>query len=236
MVSLPALIVILLILLPSSLWLSRFAGQQQEHRLRTLQRLGALERRRGELESMLEMFQQLGAGEDILEVLQQALLNDLRRMQRLDPRRRDLDGPVEQASKPLRKRADAGSREQAAVRSEQELSTLRHRFHRALELILQQQRQGLLSREDAIRSRHALEALVAMVGVNSYVLMARNAQESGNTMKAFSLYRKAERLSKYSGLTEAQQRDSLSMVEAERQQLLQRHENDRGLMLLASGE
>lgn len=234
MVNLTALIAILSLLMPAALWLAQFAHQQQERRVMVLYRLTALEKRRAELESALDMFEQLGAGEDILDTLQKALVHDLKRMQALDPSRDDLDAAIESAGK--RRRRKSGDREQAAVSSEQELAALRHRVQGALQLIVQLQHHDNLPRDAVVRARRGLEILVAQVGINSFVLMARHAIEKANTMKAFSYYRKAERLAQYTSLPEAQKQESLDMIEAEKRQLLQRNESDRGLMLLAAGE
>lgn len=234
MVNLAALIVILTLLMPAALWLAQFAQQQQDRRVMVLYRLTALEKRRGELESALDMFEQLGAGADILDALQKALIQDLKRMQTLDPKRPDLTGAIEAAGKPRRRKP--GEQEQAAVSSEHELTALRHRVQGALQLLVPLQQHGTLPRETVTRARRGLEVLVARVGVNSFVLMARHAIDKGNTMKAFSYYRKAERLAQYTVLPDAQKQESLDMIEAEKQQLLQRHENDRGLMLLAAGQ
>jgi hypothetical protein len=234
MLNLTALIAILSLLIPAALWLAQFARSQQEHRVMVLYRLTALEKRRAQLDSALDMFEQLGAGADILDALQKALIHDLRRMQTLDPGRTGLTAAIEVAGKPRRRKP--GEREQAAVNSEQELAALRQRVQGALQLIIPLQQHGGLPRETVTRARRGLEVLVARVGVNSFVLMARHAIDQGNTMKAFSFYRKAERLAQYTSLPEAQKQESLDMIEAEQQQLLQRHENDRGLMLLAGAE
>lgn len=234
MVNLTALIVILSLLMPAALWLAQVARAQQEYRVTVLYRLTAMERRRGELDAALDMFEQLGAGADILDPLQKALIHDLKRMQQLDPQRSDLTAAIEAAGKPRRRKP--GEREQAAVNSEQELMALRQRVQGTMKLLLPMQQAGTLPRETVTRARRGLEVLVARVGVNSYVLMARHAIEKSNIMKAFSYYRKAERLAQYTSLPEAQMRESLDMIEAEQQQLLRRHESERGLMLLASGE
>lgn len=234
MVNLTALIMILSLLMPAALWLARFALQQQERRVMVLYRLTALEKRRGELESALDMFEQLGAGEDILDTLRKALVHDLKRMQGLDPRRGELAAAIEAAGK--RRRRKQGEREQAAVSSEKELTALRQRVQSALQLIVRLQQHGSLPRDAVSRARSGLEVLVARVGINSFVLMARHAIDKGNTMKAFSYYRRAERLAQYTSLPEEQKQESLDMIEAEKQQLLRRHDRDRGLMLLAAGE
>lgn len=234
MVNLTALIVILSLLMPAALWLAQFAQHQQDRRVMVLYRLTALEKRRSELESALEMFEQLGAGEDILDTLQTALLHDLERMRDLDPQRADLGRAIEEAGK--RRRRKSGDREQAAVSSEQELAALRQRVQRALQLIVQLHQHGSLPRDSVARARRGLEVLVARVGINSFMLMARHAIEKANTMKAFACYRKAERLAQYTVLPEGQKQESLDMIKAEKQQLLQRNENDQGLMLLAASE
>jgi len=179
------------------------------------------------------MFEQLGAGEDILETLRQALVNDLKRMRALDPERRDVDAAIESAGGQRRRKSATG--EEAAVSSEQELSVLRGRVNRALQVIVQLQRHGVLSREAVGRTRQGLEVLAVRVGINSFVLMARHALEKGNAMKAFSCYRKAERLARYTSLPEGQRRENLERIEAEKEQLL-RGQDDRGLMLLAAGK
>ena len=235
MVDLPVLIVMLFLLMPAALWLAGFARARQDQRIMTLFRLEALERRRHELDAAIAMFEQLGAGEDVLDALRQALLHDLERIGSLDPQRSDIARAIDAAGRKegRRKKRDDG---QAAVNSEQELGTLRNRAQRALQLLSGLQQHGTLPGDAVSRARRGLEVLVARVGVNTFVLMARHAMEKANTMKAFSYYRKAERLARYASLPEHQQRESLDMIEAEKQRLLQRNEDDRGLMLLAQAE
>lgn len=234
MVNLTALIVILSLLMPAALWLAQFAQHQQDRRVIVLHRLVALEKRRSELEAALEMLEQLGAEDDILDTLQRALLQDIEKMRELDPQRADLGPAGEAADK--RRRRTTGDHEQAAVTSEQELAVLRQRVQRALQLVVQLHQHGSLPRDAVSRTRRGLEVLVARVGINSFMLMARHAIEKANTMRAFACYRKAERLAQYTVLPEAQKRESLDMIEAEKRQLLQRNENDQGLMLLAAAE
>lgn len=233
----PALwIVTLLPLIGAALLLAQFARRQQEQRVLSLYRLSALEQRRRQLEDAMEMFQQLGAAPEIMDTLGKALLHDLQRMLSLDPLREDLQRSIGKLEKGGRKKTALPDSEQAAVESENELRALRVRIQQVLELLQRLQKAGFLERADVLQVRESLEMLLVRVGINSFMLMARHALDGRNIMRAFSCYRKAERLARFSRLPEAQLAASLAMIEREKERLIMEQDSDEGLLLLASAD
>lgn len=228
------LCVFLLMLIAVALMLARFAGQKQEQAVLNLYRLSALEKRRSLVEDVLDALQKMGADKDILDILYQTLLSDLQRMLQIDPQREDLVKAIHSAETKSRKKSQAPPRDQAAVSSEQELGVVRQHMQDAMSLLSRLSRHGKIRPQTYAKSRQQLQSLAINIGVNSFLLMAEKALESRNTMKAFSLYRKAESMLRSARIPAEEKGRRLELIAAEKQRLMEQYEDEKGLLLMAS--
>ncbi len=228
--------IFLFLLMLASLMLAGFAVRRQQQNVRSLRQLTLLERRTEGVTDTLDVLSSMGAGPSVLGPGYQSLLDDLHRIRELDPRREDLDRTVTAAEANAKKKADTSRREQAAVASERELLVVRNHLSRAQTLLQRFHRARRLSASEFQQAREDLRAVALAVGVNSFLLMATRALEAGNTIKAFSCYRKAESMLRASHLSESEKQQRLQAIESDKSRLIQGHEQEKGVLMMAVGD
>jgi len=228
--------IFLFLLMLASVMLAGFAVRRQQESVRSLRHLTLLERRTEAVTDMLEVLASMGAGISVLGPGYQSLLDDLRRMRELDPLREDLERAVTAAEASAKKKADATRRDQAAVASERELLAVRNHLNRAQTLLQRFHRARRLSASEFQQAKEDLRQVALAVGVNSFMLMATRAQEAGNAIKAFSFYRKAESVLRSSHLSDSEKQQRMQVIESDKARLIQGHEQEQGLLLMAVGD
>ena len=227
---------LLLLLMFAALLLARWLGARQEQAVVNLYRLSALEKRQASIEGVIDALRDMGADRSVLDILYEALLRDLGRIRELDPRREDLDDLIREAEAGRNRKSKAPPPDQAAVNTEEELHSVRRHMQKAMQLLALLNQHGGLGTRKYGEARARLQSLAINIGVNSYMLMAEKALEKRNTMRAFSMYRKAESLLEFARLRDEDKKQRLELIKAEKQRLMEQYEDEKGLLLLASAD
>ena len=114
-------IVLLLCLLWAGLLLAKWALTQQSEQYWKLRQLSELDNRRQQIYEAGRALQQMDTEPEVLSLLFATLLQDIQRIQTLDPARTDLDRQLKEAEAGSRQQASHASGGSAAVATEQEL-------------------------------------------------------------------------------------------------------------------
>lgn len=245
-----AMLIALVTVMVASLAVARLAQERQERDMIRLYRLAALERRREGTRTLIRVLQEMDDDADLMRVLYQSLERDLARIQELDPGRSDLEGDMRKVQSGLSTFKE-GARshpqselddERRALRdrntafdSEREARTVRSCIADAQRLVRrmhQQQRLPVERMDSILRHLRVLEGLVA---VNSQLHMGDIARLHGDGIKALGCYRRAEIALQCSALVGPERHVRMGVIEERKQQLLD-NSNERGLLLIASGE
>lgn len=224
--------IVLFCLMMAGLVLARWALQLQVEHYQKLQQLARLDDRRQVLYETSRALQQMDIDADVLSLLFSALLDDLRNMIRLDPSRGDLDKQIKDAEAGSKlKGGGSKSGGSAAVATEEELVMTQRHIQRALQVVVDLYRADRISASQFQSSRDKLRLLGIQVAVNSCLLMAQNAAEHEDTVRAMACYRRAESLLNMRGVPPAEKSEKLAYISTERDRLFS--QGSRGLLLMA---
>jgi hypothetical protein len=224
--------IMLFCLMIAGLVLARWAWQLQGEHYQKLQQLALLDGRRKVLYDTSRALQQMDIDTDVLSLLFSALLDDLRHMIRLDPSRRDLDKQIKDAEAGSKlKGGGSKSGGSAAVATEEELIMTQRHIQRALQVVIDLYRADRISASQFQSARDKLRLLGIRVAVNSCLLMAQNASEREDTMRAMACYRRAESLLNMRGMPPSEKSEKLAYINGERERLF--NTGHRGLLLMA---
>src|SRR5690606_18935750 len=224
-----------LVLMMAGLMLAAWAGRLQAMQYQTLRQLAALDQRRLILQDTTRALQRMDTDPAVLSVLFDALIQDLRRMIELDSSRKDLEKQLQEtelASK--QKSAPQQNGGSAAVATEQELIVAQRHIQRGLHAVEDLYRAGRITASQFDTCRSRLRVLGLRVAVNSCLLMAQQALEQEDTIRAMSCYRRAESLLHMRGMPADEKQEKLAYIDAERQRVFQQSQMGRGVLALAS--
>lgn len=229
-------VVFFLLLMLAGLMLAAWAARLQATQYQTLRQLTALEQRRDIIHNAARALQRMDSDADVLALLFGALAEDLRRMQELDPGRKDLDKSIQEAEAAVRQKSGAqnAAGSSAAVATEQELSMAQRHIQKALNIFNDLYRADKISAGQLESSRNKLRLLGLRVAVNSCLLMAQQSLEQEDTIRAMSCYRRAESLLHMRGLPPAEKQEKLAYISAERRRVFERTNASAGLLMLAT--
>jgi hypothetical protein len=232
------MIFFLLALMIAALVLARLAQEYQESNVIRLYRLAALDRRRLEVQAVLRALKALDDNAEIARLLMQALSFDVNRIQKLDPGRGDMEQELRKlaagasASAADDARGDKGHSNDPAVQkrskvdrrtslsSEREIHNARGHISAALAIIRRQYQARQIGAEQLESSARHLGLLSALVGVNSYMYMAEQAQANSDPGKALGYLRIAETYLHNGPLQGAEAMEKLGLVQQRKEQLL----------------
>lgn len=231
---LPVLFFLLLML--AGLMLAGWAARLQVSQYNTLRQLAALEQRREIIEEVARALQRMDIDADVSTILFGALAGDLRRMQELDPGRKDLDKHIQDAESAARQKSAAQgvSGSNAAVATEQELTMTQRHIQKALNIVNDLYRADKISAGQLESARNKLRLLGIRVAVNSCLLMAQQSLEREDAIRAMSCYRRAESLLHMRGIPPAEKQEKLAYINDERQRVFERTNTHAGLLMLAT--
>lgn len=229
-------ILFFLLLMLAGLMLAAWASRLQAVQYQTLCQLTALEQRRDTIQESARALQRMDTDADVLAILFGALAEDLRRMQELDPARKDLDKHIQEAEAAARQKsgAQSASGSSAAVATEQELTMAQRHIQKALGIFNELYRADKISAGQLEASRNKLRVLGLRVAVNSCLLMAQQSLEQEDAIRAMSCYRRAESLLNMRGMPPAEKQEKLAYISAERLRVFERTNTSAGLLMLAT--
>lgn len=210
---------VLLALMVGSLVLVRLAEEHQERNLIRLYRLAALDKRRATIINVIKNLKDFDDNPEVMRVLNQALKNDLQRIQKLDPTR----GVIEQGA--AAKSAGADSKrskveDRTSLSSEREVIKARAYINDALALIRNLYQARKVSGEALESTARHLGMLSALVGVNSNIHMAEQSMARADSNKALGHYRAAESYLLNGPLKGPEGAEKLQLILARKQQIL----------------
>ena len=227
-------IVLLLCLLWAGLLLAKWALTQQSEQYWKLRQLSELDNRRQQSYEAGRALQQMDTEPEVLSLLFATLLQDIQRIQTLDPARTDLDRQLKEAEAGSRQQASHASGGSAAVATEQELVVAQRHIQRAMQIFIDLYKAEKISASQFESARDKLRMLGIRVAVNSSLLMAQRAVDQEDGVRAMSCFRRAESLLGMRGLPVAEKQEKQAYIKAERDRLFA--QSGRGLLLLASGD
>ncbi|MDO8907738.1 MAG: hypothetical protein Q7W55_04465 [Pseudohongiella sp.] len=230
-------ILFFLLLMLAGLMLAAWAARLQAVQYHTLRQLTSLEQRREHIQEAARALQRMDTDADVLAILFGALAEDLRQMQGLDPTRKDLDKPIQEAEAAARQKSGSpqtASGGSAAVATEQELSMAQRQIQKALGIFNELYRADKISAGQLESSRSKLRVLGMRVAVNSCLLMAQQSMEQEDAIRAMSCYRRAESLLHMRGIPPAEKQEKLAYIAAERARVFERTNTNAGLLMLAT--
>jgi hypothetical protein len=239
------MIFFLFALMIGALLVARLAQAYQESNVIRLYRLAALDRRRLEVQAVVQALKALDDNSEITRLLMQALKFDVNRIQSLDPGRGDIEQELRKfasgSSPPADdSRGDKGRSvdpidqqrskldRRTRLSSEREIHIARGHISAALAIIRRQYQARQIGAEQLESSARHLGMLSALVGVNSYMKMAEQAQANGDIGKALGHLRIAETYLRNGPLQGADAKEKLGQVLQRKEQLLaigRRHSN-----------
>lgn len=245
----------LLALMVGSLLLARVAQDRQEQNMIRLYRLAALDRRRAATRNVIRALQDLDENPELLRILYQGLKSDLVRIQALDPGRADLDAEIRQTHSAISSQAEESRvdkhdknggelseqrrqrlERRTSLASEREIMISKAYINEAMVIVRRLYDQRQVRAEQMEAMGRYLGTLGVTVAVNSYVYMGELALQQGDKIKALGSYRKAELMLQRGGLTGRDRIERQGLIEARKSELLAQSVNEKGLLLLASGE
>lgn len=242
----PIVILCLAILVVVSLYIARFAQDQQEKNVARLYSLAALDRRRVATKDIIRALKALDENPELMRVFNTSLKNDLQRIQTLDPARKDLDEEIRQAQK-LSTAGDASKADEmseerrnrlvgnTSFSSEREISYNRNYINEALLAVKRLHGAGQIRSDQLDSIASYLAMLSVSVSVNSLIKIGEQALKNGDRIKALGFFRKAE-VSLQQGRISAWERAAKHKeIEKRTHDLLAASRDQQGLLLMAAG-
>lgn len=236
-----AINMILFALLVASLSSAKALQRQQEQRLLNFYRVSVLDKRSRRIRSVIDSLESMQAPGDALAVLYECLYEDLQQIQALEPAR-NLKQALSSAQSATRRKPESGGARiglgepgRSAFASQQELMKARTVIRNAVQLCETLHRAKRLSVQRLQDLRVSLWNLSVHVGVNSCMLMARQALENTDPDWALNCYHQAENLLNGSRLEASEKAEKLRLVQTEQQRLFKaRQQEDRQRVLAAT--
>lgn len=207
----------LLALLWAGLLLARWASTRQSEQYSRLYQLTVLERRSQQLWSTYDALHRLEADAEVLGLFQQLLRSDLQRIRTLDPARTEIEQQLQKLDSDARSsRPQSGS---PAVATEAELKVTHRHIQQALSLLTRLYRDKRISASQCQMARDRLQTHGIRVTVDSCLLMAQQAVEQEDSLRALSCFQRAERLLTLKGLSAQEKEQKKQYLHAERERL-----------------
>ncbi|MDO9477855.1 MAG: hypothetical protein Q7L07_14185 [Pseudohongiella sp.] len=226
-------IIFFLVLMLAGLMLAGWAAQLQAAQYQALSQLALLDQRRQSVQEVGRALQSMDVDTDILSTMYGTMIEDLKQMQALDPVRNDLNRHIQEAEAAMRPRSNPASGGSAAVATEQELLVAQRHIQKALQMFADLYRHDKISAGQFENTKNKLRLLGVRVSVNSCFLMAQKAMEQEDTIRAMSLFRRAESLLSVRGIPAPEKQEKLAYIKAERQRVFDESQVSAGLLLLA---
>jgi hypothetical protein len=129
-------IIFLLMLMLAGLMLAGWATQLQAEQYQILSQLAMLDQRRQSVQEVGRALQRMDAEPEVLGLIYSALIDDLKSMQALDPRRGDLSKHIQEAEAAMRTRSTPASSGSAAVSNEKDLLIAQRQVQRPCRCLL----------------------------------------------------------------------------------------------------
>jgi len=226
-------IIFCLVLMMAGLMLAGWAAQLQAVQYETLSQLAALDHRRQSVQEVGRALQRMDVDPEILGVIYGSLVEDLKQMQALDPARKDINKYIQEAEAAMRPRNTPTSNGSPALATEKELMLAQAQVRKAMHIL------GDLYQSDKIGAsqfeayKNKLQLLGIRVSVNSCFLMAQQATEREDTLRAMSFLRRAESLLDVRGLPVQEKQEKLAYIDGERTRALESSRAGGRLLTLA---
>lgn len=214
-------IIFLLILMLAGLMLANWATQLQAEQYQILSQLAMLDQRRQSVQEVGRALQRMDAEPEVLGLIYSALIDDLKSMQALDPRRGDLSKHIQEAEAAMRTRSTPASSGSAAVSNEKDLLIAQRQVQKAMQMFADLYRNNKISAGQFETSKNKLQLLGIRISVNSCFLMAQQAMELEDSMRAMTIFRRAENLLSARGLPAQEKQEKLAYIKAERARVLE---------------
>ncbi|MDX1491544.1 MAG: hypothetical protein R3332_09665 [Pseudohongiellaceae bacterium] len=242
----PIVIFFLAIIVVVSLYVARFAQQQQEKNMVRLYRLAALDRRRVQTKDLIRALRAMDEQPELMRVLNNSLKTDLEHMQSLDPARRDLEAELSQAQKAAGQGEPGKVGEMSEERkrkliqgtsfdSDREVAINRQYINETVKLLRRLHDASKL-RSDLFESLSSYLAMLSVsVAVNSQLNMGAKALQYGDRIKALGCFRKAEVSLQQGRLSTWERAQKQKEIAKRTQELLDGSNDQQGLLLMAAG-
>jgi G3E family GTPase len=242
----PFVIMCLAILVVVSLYVARFAQDQQEKNMVRLYRLSALDRRRVATKDLIRAIKGMDDHPDLMRVLNASLKEDLQRIQILDAARSDLDEEIRQAQKLSGKSEAAKGEEMSEERkkrlaantsfeTDREASINRSYINEALATVKRLYNSRKIRADQMTSIASYLAMLSVSVAVNSQLLMGEKALQYGDKIKALGCFRKAEVSLHQGHLSSWERAVKQKEIQKRTKDLLANSVDQKGLLLMAAG-
>lgn len=227
-------IIFLLMLMLAGLLLASWAAQLQAEQYQTLSRLAMLDQRRQSMQEVGRALQRMDVEPDVLGLMYGSLIEDLKHMQALDPGRGDLSKHIQEAEAAMRPRSNSATSGSAAVSTEKDLQIAQRHVKTAMLIIADLYRNNKISAGQFETSKIKLQQLAIQVSVNSCFLMAQQAMEQEDSMRAMSFLSRAEILLAGNAVPAHEKLDKLAYIKTERAKVMDSSQVSERLLMMAS--
>lgn len=118
--------------------------------------------------------------------------------------------------------------------TEQELTMAQRHIQKTVSIFNELYRADRISAGQWDSARRKLRLLGLRVAVNSCLLMAQQALEREDAIRAMSCYRRAESLLHMRGMSPEEKQEKLAYIQAERERVFEHTNINTGLLMLAA--
>lgn len=226
-------IMVLLMLMLARLMLAGWAAQLQAVQYQTLSQLATLDHRRQNIQEVGRALQRMDVDPEVLSAIYSSLVEDLKRMQALDPARSDFNRHINEAETAMRPRSTPASGGSPALATDKELLVAQAHVHKAMHMLGDLYRGDKISASQFETNKNKLHLLGVRVSVNSCFLMAQQAMEREDTARAMSFFRRAESLLNVRGVPAQEKQEKLDYIDSERSRVLEASQGSGRLLMLA---
>jgi hypothetical protein len=226
-------IVFLLMLMLAGLMLAGWAAQLQAEQYQTLSQLSMLDQRRQSVQEVGGALQRMDVEPEVLGVIYSSLIDDLKTMQALDPGRGDLSKHIQEAEAAMRPRSTPASSGSAAVSTEKDLLIAQRHVQRAMQMLADLYRSNKITAGQLETNKSKLQLLGIRISVNSCFLMAQQAMEHEDSMRAMTFFRRAESLLNVRGVPAQEKHEKLAYIRTERARVLESSQVGGSLLMIA---
>jgi hypothetical protein len=225
-------IIFLLMLMLAGLMLANWAAQLQEQQYQILSQLAMLDQRRQSVQEVGRALQRMDVDPEVLGVFYSALIDDLKSMQALDTGRSDLSKHIQEAEAAMRTRSTPASSGSAAVSNEKDLLIAQRQVQDAMQIFADLYRNNKITEGQFENSKTKLQLLGIRVSVNSCFLMAQQAVEREDSIRAMKFFQRAESLLNARGLPVQEKQEKLAYIKAERARVVQTSQISAPLLMI----
>lgn len=226
-------IIFLLMLMLAGLMLAGWAAQLQAEQYQTLSQLAMLDQRRQNVQEVGRALQRMDVEPEVLGVIYSSLIDDLKSMQALDPGRGDLSKHIQEAEAAMRPRSTPASSGSAAVSTEKDLLIAQRHVQRAMQMLADLYRSNKITAGQLETNKTKLQLLGIRISVNSCFLMAQQAMEHEDSMRAMTFFRRAESLLNVRGVPAQEKHEKLAYIRTERARVLESSQVGGSLLMIA---